>query len=154
LFPLAYGKESKEIHVNHVPGLDAFEQEFFYATELSEPHCAIRSRTTSRVFSIRFSNEDMKSVWAFGSYGRWRGHFVLILEPCTDAEYDMAKAHENGTCALLQPKERREISVYTRLETALTPAFQMRSSKPMEMPQRAIVPAGKRQEAPDGKERY
>ena len=48
--PSAYDKEGREVFVNRVPGLDVAEQEFFYATELIESRCGVRSKAPRALF--------------------------------------------------------------------------------------------------------
>ncbi|OPY60622.1 MAG: hypothetical protein A4E57_04411 [Syntrophorhabdaceae bacterium PtaU1.Bin034] len=121
-FPVALDKNGKEVRVNHIPGRDADEQEFFYATNVSEPWCGIRSARTGKIFLMRFDGEQIPYVWVFGSYGKWRKHYVLVLEPCTNVPYDLAAAHGNGTCALLGPGERREMIIDISLEKITVPS--------------------------------
>ncbi len=119
-FPLALDKDGREVRIDDIPGPDAQQQEFIYATGLSAAWCGVSNARTQRSFVMRFNVEQMPYVWVFGSYGKWRGHYVLMLEPCTNVPYDLATAFANRTCAVLPAAGRYEIVVNMRLEkTAL-----------------------------------
>lgn len=115
-FPIAYDKSGIEVRVDRVPGREALEQEFFYATNLAQPWCGLRNGATARSFTVTFGLEQVRYVWVFGSYGGWRHQYVLILEPSTNIPYDLETAHRNGTCGYLAPGEQKEIAVDMRLE--------------------------------------
>jgi hypothetical protein len=42
-----------------------------------------------------------RSCWLFASYGGWRGHEVLILEPCTGYPVSVTEGLEAGTHQVL-----------------------------------------------------
>lgn len=116
-FPLALDKDGREVRIDRIPGPDAQQQEFVYARGLSEAWCGVSNARTQRSFVIRFEAEQMPYVWVFGSYGKWRGHYVLMPEPCTNVPYDLETAFKNGTCGVLPAAGRYEIVVSMQLET-------------------------------------
>jgi hypothetical protein len=138
-FPLAYDREGKEIRINYIPGPDVGDQDFFYATELTKPMCGLKSVVTSRVFSMSFDGRSMPYVWVFASYGKWRNHYVVVLEPCTNGHYDLRRAYNNGVCALLERRERREFLVDVNLRKAIAPALQPEAPLPVTMPRSTIA---------------
>lgn len=116
IFPAAYDTNGKEIQVNMVPGPDAGKQDFFYATSLSEGWCALRNNRTGNALTMTFDRNHIPYVWVFQSYGQWKSHYVLILEPCTNVPYDLNTALTNTTCAVLAPEERREMTITVRFQ--------------------------------------
>ena len=56
--------------------------EFQYATELAEGSCSVRYGDGSGL-ELRFDRDIFRSCWLFASYGGWRDHEVVVLEPCT-----------------------------------------------------------------------
>lgn len=55
------------------------------------------------------SQKRSLTVGVFQSYGGWRGHYVLVLEPCTTIPYDLEVACRNGTAALLKPPKTARV---------------------------------------------
>lgn len=51
---------------------------------------------------MKFDTASFPYVWMFQSYGGWRGHYVVVVEPCTTLPSDLEEACRNGTVALLQ----------------------------------------------------
>lgn len=113
-FPHALSQEGKEIAVNIMP--EPEEQEFYYATELTDGYCGIKSRRTGTTLMLRFDRSDLPYVWMFQSYGKWRGYYVVVPEPCTNIPWDLEKALAQGTCAVLGPEERKAISLTVSIE--------------------------------------
>ena len=48
-------------------------------------------------------------------FGGWRGHYVAVVEPCTNWPKELAKAAEAGRCAALKSGEFLETSVEVEL---------------------------------------
>ncbi len=114
-FPKAFSASGEEIVINRVPGPEANAQEFFYAGNLEGGWCGVRNGRTGSTLRLHFPMDKLPYVWVFQSYGRFYGHFVLMLEPCTNIPYDLEKALQNGTCAILEPHESREIALEVEL---------------------------------------
>jgi len=74
--------------------------EFQYATELDAGWCAVTYADGSGV-GLAFDPEVFKSCWTFASYGGWRAHEVLILEPCTGYPISVADGVAAGTHQIL-----------------------------------------------------
>jgi len=110
-FPFAFAADGTPVSINNVPEKEAMKQEFVYATDLSNGWCALRNDRTKSIFRLDFDLNELPYVWIFQSFGSWRDHYVLMLEPCTTVPYDLEVAHRQGTCALLGPLESRSIAV-------------------------------------------
>jgi hypothetical protein len=116
-FPTAHSKDGKTILINHIPPRESQTQEFFYATELSEGWAGVRSHSSKTDLKIRFDRKDIPSVWAFQSYGKWRNHYTLVLEPSTTVPRDLTEALKRKTCAVLQPGARQEYHFELRIDS-------------------------------------
>jgi hypothetical protein len=84
--------------------------EFQYATELTSGYCAVTYADGSGI-GLAFDPEVFPSCWTFASYGGWRAHEVLILEPCTGYPVSVAKGIDDGT--------HRTLAAGAALETEL-----------------------------------
>jgi hypothetical protein len=118
-FPSAFSASGQPIKVNRIPPREAQAQEFFYATELSDGWAGIRNRRTGTELKIRFDLQKVPYVWAFQSFGKWRGHYTLVLEPCTNVPWDLSEAKKRGTCATLAPGEQKEFCFEVAIEPSL-----------------------------------
>lgn len=85
------------------------QQEFLYSSGLHEPWCGVHNVRTSTTLRIDFNPEEIPFVWLFMSYGLWRGHTVVMPEPCTNKPWDLHSAMARGSCARLAPRETREL---------------------------------------------
>ncbi|MDH6194722.1 hypothetical protein M2272_001351 [Mycobacterium frederiksbergense] len=84
--------------------------EFQYATELSDGYCAVTYADGSGI-GLAFDPAVFPSCWTFASYGGWRAHEVLILEPCTGYPVGVTTGIEAGT--------HRTLAAGAALETEL-----------------------------------
>jgi galactose mutarotase-like enzyme len=112
-FPKALAADGQEIQVQRIPPASSQLQEFYYSSNLAVGECGIRNQRSQSTLLFRFDTADFPYVWVFQSYGGWREHYVLVLEPCTTIPYDLAVACRNGTAAQLKPQEtqRRTLTV-------------------------------------------
>lgn len=70
--------------------------EFQYATELDGGWCSVTYADGSGI-GLAFDPEVFSSCWTFASYGGWRSHEVLVLEPCTGYPVSVADGIAAGT---------------------------------------------------------
>jgi len=56
--------------------------------------------------------------WIFMTYGGWRDHNVVVLEPCTNYPKDLEKAISTGTATVLAPATTREFEVTVSVGSA------------------------------------
>jgi galactose mutarotase-like enzyme len=70
--------------------------EFQYATELDGGWCAVTYADGSGI-GLAFDPAVFRSCWTFASYGGWRSHEVLILEPCTGYPISVTEGVAQGT---------------------------------------------------------
>lgn len=70
--------------------------EFQYATELDGGWCAVTYADGSGI-GLAFDSDVFRSCWTFASYGGWRAHEVLVLEPCTGHPVSVSDGIAAGT---------------------------------------------------------
>lgn len=110
-FPSAVDRQGKVIDISIIPSKSSELQEFIYCSELTEGKCGILNQRTQSSFNLSFNLGDFPYVWQFQTYGGWRNHFVIVMEPCTNIPKDLDLAYRQGSCAVLGPNENREYSV-------------------------------------------
>jgi len=57
---------------------------------------------------LAFDPDVFRTTWLWGVYGGWRGHYLLLTEPCTSAPGGLASSIADGTAAVLAPGEELE----------------------------------------------
>ena len=107
-WPWGRDAEGNRVEIHRMPERNPLTQEFVYASGLARGECGVRRAHNGSELRLNFSSADFPYVWVFQSHGRWRGHYVLMLEPATTMPYDLSKAIRARTCAHLRPSERRE----------------------------------------------
>lgn len=88
--------------------------EFQYATGLSEGWCSL-TKADGTGIRLNFDPVVFPACWTFASYGGWRGHEVVILEPCTGHPLSVADGLAAGTHRVLAPGEVVRTSVVATL---------------------------------------
>jgi galactose mutarotase-like enzyme len=94
-----------------VPGPESGATEFFYARDLGEGRCAVTHPSAGVGLELAFDREVFSTVWLFGVYGGWRGHYFLLTEPCTSPPGSLADAVASGHATSLGPGETLETEV-------------------------------------------
>ncbi len=79
---------------------DSRVAEFQYATELEDGWCAVTYADGSGI-GLVFDKSVFRSCWTFASYGGWRAHEVLVLEPCTGYPVSVSDGLSAGTHQVL-----------------------------------------------------
>lgn len=92
--------------------------EFLCTDDLREGWCAVSHRQAGVALVLRFDRSVFPQVWAFGAYGGWRGHHVLVVEPSTGRPGSLADNVAAGAAAVLEPAASLETEV---LATAVSP---------------------------------
>ena len=57
--------------------------EFVYVSDLPEGWCGITDTKPGSWFRIDYPRDVFPYCWIFMSYGGWRHHNVVVLEPCS-----------------------------------------------------------------------
>jgi len=100
-WPAARGAQGEAVDMRVVPGKEAATCDFYYATDLAAGWCALTNAAAGVGFGLAFDPAVFRSVWVFGAYGGWRGHYTTILEPCTGYPYQLEEAVAQGTASQL-----------------------------------------------------
>jgi hypothetical protein len=77
--------------------------EWLYARRLLEGWCAVTHPAAGLGLGIAFDHRLFETVWLWGVYGGWRGHYVLLTEPSTSPPGGLARNVAEGTAARLEP---------------------------------------------------
>lgn len=100
-----------------LPGVDSGLTEWLYASELVAGWCAVTHPASGVGLGLSFDPGVFETVWLWGVYGGWRGHYVLLTEPSTSPPGGLARALADGTAARLEPGRTLETTtVATILE--------------------------------------
>ncbi|HAJ37884.1 MAG TPA: DUF5107 domain-containing protein [Chloroflexi bacterium] len=113
-WPHARSAQGDPVDMRVVPAPDAATCDFYYATDLAAGWCALTDTQAGYRCELHFDPAVFRSVWVFGAYGGWRGHYVTILEPCTGYPYRLEDAVAQGAASRLAAGE--EIETTVRLE--------------------------------------
>lgn len=110
-WPHARSAQGDAVDMRVVPAPDAATCDFYYATDLAAGWCALSDAQARYRCELTFDPAVFRSVWVFGAYGGWRGHYVTILEPCTGYPYRLEDAVAQGTAIRLAAGEELETTV-------------------------------------------
>ncbi len=106
-FPKAFAANGQEVDLRKVLPRSSRSQEYFYSSDLAKGECGVRHQRSGTALLMTFDQADFPYVWVLQSYGGWRDHYVLVMQPCTTIPYDLDVACQNETAAQLQPNERQ-----------------------------------------------
>ena len=127
-WPAARNAQGGAVDMRIVPAAAAATCDFYYATDLADGWCALTDTAAGAGFGLAFDPAIFRSVWVFGAYGGWRGHYTTILEPCTGYPYQLEQAVAQGTASRLDAGATLETTVTAVLfhrrtaVTGITPA--------------------------------
>jgi hypothetical protein len=106
-FPWAIAPNGETVDLRIIPPPSSQLQEFYYSSDLTSGYCGIRHQRTQSCLLMTFDTNDFSYVWMFQSYGGWRDHYVVVVEPCTTMPFDLEEACRQPTAALLHPQEKQ-----------------------------------------------
>jgi Domain of unknown function (DUF5107) len=98
---------------------DSRVSEFQYATDVPDGWCAVTYGDGSGI-GLAFDPGVFRSCWVFASYGGWRDHEVVVLEPCTGYPVSVESGVDAGTHQVLPAQG----SVETTLTAVVYEGFQ------------------------------
>jgi hypothetical protein len=90
-----------EIDVGAVQPPESGLLEWLYPRALRDGWCAVTHPSRGVGLGLEFNREVFRTVWIWGVYGSWRGHYVLLTEPSTSPPGGLARNVANGTAASL-----------------------------------------------------
>lgn len=103
--------EHEGIDLRAVPSPEAGLTEWLYTEAAQEGWCEVVHPDRSIGLRLAFDPEVFRTTWLWGVYGGWRGHYLLLTEPCTSSPGGLASSVADGTAAVLAPGEVLETSV-------------------------------------------
>jgi hypothetical protein len=89
---------------------------------LREGWCAVTHPSRGVGLELAFDREVFSTVWLWGVFGGWRGHYVLLTEPCTSAPGSLADNVARGQAAVLEPGDVLETSVVATVLAQVDPS--------------------------------
>jgi hypothetical protein len=92
------------------------DYEFVYVFDLPAGWCGLIDKRRGARLRFNYPQEVFPYCWLFITYGGWRGHNVVVLEPCTNYPKDLRVAIANGTSATLAPGESRRFEIEMIME--------------------------------------
>ena len=107
--------------LSRVPGPETGMTEFFFAHDLREGWCAVTHQSVGVGLELAFERKVFSTVWLFGVYGGWRGHYFLLTEPCTSPPGSLADSVVSGRAATLGPGEALETEVVATVLAGVDP---------------------------------
>jgi hypothetical protein len=79
------------IDMGAVPAADRGLTEWLYPPHLAAGWCAVTHPDRGVGLGLAFDTSLFTTVWLWGVYGGWRGHYVLLTEPSTGPPGGLAK---------------------------------------------------------------
>ncbi len=119
-FPWPYADTPEgRIDLRTVPSASSRRAEFFYGTGYQEGWCAITDSAARLTYGLTFPASTFPTCWVFASFGGWRNHNVVILEPSTTYPFEIEKAMEAGTARRLAAGASLEAEMVLHVQTGL-----------------------------------
>ena len=110
-WPMVLDSKGKFVDLSIVGSWKSKKREFVYVKDLTIGQCGIRRAKTREEIRIEFPLAEFPFCWLFITYGGFLDHYTVVLEPCTNMPKDLRHARENGTCAVLLPKGKKQFDV-------------------------------------------
>jgi hypothetical protein len=88
--------------------------EWLYTPDLQEGWCEVVHRNGVGL-RLGFDPAVFRTVWTWGVYGGWRGHYVLLTEPATSPPGGLAENLAAGTAPSIAPGAVLETAVVARV---------------------------------------
>jgi galactose mutarotase-like enzyme len=101
-WPLHHGADGTTTDMSPTLPRESGVSEFQYATELAEGRCSV-TYADGTGLELLFDRDVFRSCWLFASYGGWRDHEVVVLEPCTGHPVSVQEGLAAGTHQVLEP---------------------------------------------------
>ena len=113
-------RASKQIDLRIVAPHEAGEVYFFYGTGLREGWCAVTDTVRRLTWGLVFPPQFFPACWVFASYGGWRNHDLVVLEPSTSYPQQFDRAVRNRTAESLPAGGTLETSVGFQVQEGLS----------------------------------
>jgi hypothetical protein len=107
--------------LSRLAGPESDALEFLYAKDLREGWCAVTHPSHGVAVRIEFDKDVYRTPWFWRVLGGWRGHYVLLTEPCTSLPGSLASAIENDSAATLAPGTSLETEMHVMVSRDFDP---------------------------------
>ncbi len=111
-----------DIDVGAAPPPQSGLLEWLHPRGLREGWCAVTHPAQGVGLGLEFDRDVFRTVWIWGVYGGWRGHYVLLTEPSTSPPGGLARNVANGTAARLEGRGVLETRVRAVVLDDIDPA--------------------------------
>jgi hypothetical protein len=95
--------EHDGVDLRGVPPPEAGLTEWLHTEGAHEGWCEVVHPDRAVGLRLAFDPEVFRTTWLWGVYGGWRGHYLLLTEPCTSSPGGLASSMADGTAAVLAP---------------------------------------------------
>ena len=103
--------EHDGIDLRVVPPPEAGLTEWLHTEDARQGWCEVVHPDRTVGLRLTFDQEVFRTTWLWGVYGGWRGHYLLLTEPCTSSPGGLASSIADGTAAVLAQGEVLETTV-------------------------------------------
>ena len=103
--------EHDGVDLRAVPPPEAGLTEWLHTVGVREGWCEVVHPDRSVGLRLEFDPGVFRTTWLWGVYGGWRGHYLLLTEPCTSAPGGLASSIADGTAGVLAPEAVLETAV-------------------------------------------
>lgn len=89
------------VDLGAVPPPDTGLTEWLHTVGVREGWCEVTHPSRGVGLRLAFDARVFRTTWLWGVYGGWRGHYLLLTEPCTSPPGGLAVNVADGTAARL-----------------------------------------------------
>jgi hypothetical protein len=115
-WPMVLDKQGGYHDLSVILPKESGHKEFVYVTDLPEGWCAIKNKRNHSEFRLHFPTKVFPYLWLFITYGGWRDHYTIVLEPCTNFPKNLNNAYKNGTCGRIGGRSSLEWDINVSLK--------------------------------------
>lgn len=92
--------------------------DFFYLYDLRRGEISLNRPSVGLRLTFSFDTSVFPYAWIFASYGGFRDHYVVILEPCSTMHLSVNEAIQAGRCSRLRPGQTLETMIAVNVAPA------------------------------------
>ncbi len=111
---------TQHVDLRAAAAADSRQVYFLYCTELQEGWCTVTDTARQLTWGLLFPTNVFRSCWLFASYGGWRNHYVVILEPSTSYPQHIEQAARAGQVPSLVPGAPLRAKVVFQVQEGLS----------------------------------
>ena len=112
---LSWPRDRRDL--SQLPGPEMGSTEWLFARDLHEGWCTVTHPSVGVALELAFDRKIFSTVWLWGVFGGWRGHYFLLTEPCTSPPGSLADNVARGQAATLEANGVVETAVVASVLT-------------------------------------